>query len=168
MTEGKLDNIGFLLFLDGKPQAYKVNDTGTEYEYLHCFQTSDKHQEKFSFVFTPITGTKGDTLNITIISITNPNFQPDMKETSSYGWYHKPLERVLKLHFNEDAPDSATIFMEKVKIFFLMSALQKKKSRTLLLRMSLQRMVGMTLQWIPWMWAFTRLFRMMVNSCMTI
>lgn len=28
VSEGKLDSIGFLLFLDGKPQAYKVNDTG--------------------------------------------------------------------------------------------------------------------------------------------
>ena len=45
VSEGKLDNIGFLLFLDGKPQAYKVNDTRAEYEYLHCFQTSEKHEE---------------------------------------------------------------------------------------------------------------------------
>ena len=35
LSEGKLNSIGFLLFLDGKPQAYKVNDTGAEYEYLH-------------------------------------------------------------------------------------------------------------------------------------
>lgn len=105
-SEGKLDNIGFLLFLDGKPQAYKVNDTGAEYEYLHCFRLSEQHEERFSFVFTPDTGKKGDTLNMTIISITNPAFQPDMQETSSYGWYQKHLERVLKLHFNEDAPDS--------------------------------------------------------------
>ena len=27
-SEGKLDSISFPLFLDGKPQAYKVNDTG--------------------------------------------------------------------------------------------------------------------------------------------
>ncbi|MCR2050973.1 hypothetical protein NSB25_27515 [Acetatifactor muris] len=32
VAEGKLNNIGFLLFLDGKPQAYKINDTGGEYE----------------------------------------------------------------------------------------------------------------------------------------
>ena len=126
MTEGKLDNIGFLLFLDGKPQAYKVNDTGTEYEYLHCFQTSDKHEEKFSFVFTPNTGKKGDTPNITIISITNPNFQPDMKETSSDGWYHQPLARVLKLHFNEDAPDSNSIYGENENIFSDVSITEEK------------------------------------------
>lgn len=116
-TEGKLDNIGFLLFLDGKPQVYKINDTDAEYEYFHCFQTEDKHEENFSFIFTPNTGKKGDTLNITIISLTNPDFQPDMKETTSYGWYHKPLERVLQLHFNEDAPDYGGTYVQNYNIF---------------------------------------------------
>ena len=125
-SEGKLDNIGFLLFLDGKPQAYKVNDTRAEYEYLHCFQTSEKHEEKFSFVFTPNTGKKGETLNITILSITNPAFQPDMKETSSYGWYHRHLERVLKLHFNEDAPDSDIFYGESENIFRDVSVAEEK------------------------------------------
>ncbi len=117
LSEGKLDNIGFLLFLDGKPQAYKVNDTGAEYEYLHCFQLSEKHEEKFSFVFTPDTGKKGDTLNMTVMSVTRPDFRPDMKETSSYGWYHQSFERVLKLHFNEDAPDSDSACGESIAAF---------------------------------------------------
>lgn len=126
MTEGKLNSVGFLLFLDGKPQAYKVNDTDAKYEYLHSFPTSDKHEEKFQFVFIPNTGKKGDTLNITIISITNPDFQPDMKETSSYGWYHKPLERELKLYFNKDAPDSNGIYRERENVFSNVSAVEEK------------------------------------------
>ena len=116
-SEGKLDSIGFLLFLDGKPQAYKVNDTGAEYEYLHCFRTSEKHEEKFSFVFTPDTGKKGDTLNMTVMSVTRPDFQPDMKETSSYGWDHQSFERMLKLHFNEDAPESDGTYGESETVF---------------------------------------------------
>ena len=116
-SEGKMDSIGFLLFLDGKPQAYKVNDTGAEYEYLHCFRISEKHEEKFSFVFTPDTGKKGDTLNMTVMSVTRPDFRPDMKETSSYGWYHQSFERVLKIHFNEDAPDSDSTYGENVTAF---------------------------------------------------
>ena len=116
-SEGKLDSIGFLLFLDGKPQAYKVNETGAEYEYLHCFQLSEKHEEKFSFVFTPDTGKKGDTLNMTVMSVTRPDFRPDMKETSSYGWYHQSFERVLKLHFNEDAPASDNACGESIAAF---------------------------------------------------
>lgn len=126
VSEGKLDSIGFLLFLDGKPQAYKVNDTGAEYEYLHCFRTSEKHEEKFSFVFTPDTGKKGDTLNMTVVSVTRPDFQPDMKETSSYGWYHQSFERVLKLHFNEDAPKSDSIYGESITAFRDVSISEEK------------------------------------------
>lgn len=125
-SEGKLDSIGFLLFLDGKPQAYKVNDTRAEYEYLHCFRTSEKHEEKFSFVFTPDTGKKGDTLNMTVVSVTRPDFQPDMKETSSYGWYHQSFERVLKLHFNEDAPENDNINGESITAFRDVSISEEK------------------------------------------
>ncbi len=131
-SEGKLDSIGFLLFLDGKPQAYKVNDTGAEYEYLHCFRTSEKHEEKFSFVFTPDTGKKGDTLNMTVVSVTRPDFQPDMKETSSYGWYHQSFERVLKLHFNEDAPENDSINGESITAFRDVSISEEKVTSSFL------------------------------------
>lgn len=116
-TEGKLDNVGFLLFLDGEPQPYKINTVDAKYEYCHYFEADDGKEEKFTFSFLPHTGNSGDTLNLTIVSITNPEFKPDMKSTSSYGWYHKHLERVLKLHFNQDAtmdnsgyPDVDSIF----------------------------------------------------------
>ena len=125
-SEGKLDSIGFLLFLDGKPQAYKVNDTGAEYEYLHCFQTSEKHEEEFSFVFTPDTGKKGDTLSMTVMSVTRPDFRPDMKETSSYGWYHQSFERVLKLHFNEDSPGGDGNYGESKAVFRNVSISEEK------------------------------------------
>lgn len=103
-VEGKLGEIGFLLFLDGKPQAYKVNDTDAAYEYCHYFSAQNTEQEPFTFFFTPQSGQIGDTLGLTVVSITNPSFQPDMKEKTSYGWYHKILERSLKLHFNADPP----------------------------------------------------------------
>jgi hypothetical protein len=103
-----------------------VNDTGAEYEYLHCFRTSEKHEEKFSFVFTPDTGKKGDTLNMTVMSVTRPDFQPDMKETSSYGWYHQSFERVLKLHFNEDAQENDSINGESITAFRDVSISEEK------------------------------------------
>ena len=101
---GKLDAVGFLLFLDGKPQPYKVNDTTAEYEYCHSFPAGE--DQSFSFLFEPVTGSTGDTLALTVVSITNPDFQPDMESTSSYGWYHKCLEYRTQLQFNKSAsPD---------------------------------------------------------------
>ena len=38
---GKMDTVGFLLFLDGQPQPYKVNDTTAEYEYCHSFPAGE-------------------------------------------------------------------------------------------------------------------------------
>lgn len=125
-AEGKLNHIGFLLFLDGKPQAYKTGGTNAEYEYLHCFQAPDKQEETFSFVFTPNMGKNGDTLNMTVISITNPAFRPDMQETASFGWYHKALASVFQLHFNEDAPDGSDIYGEKETVFSNVSVTEEK------------------------------------------
>ena len=72
---------------DGQPQPYKVNDTAAEYEYCHSFSAGE--DQSFSFLFEPVTGSAGDTLALTVVSITNPDFQPDMESTSSYGWYHR-------------------------------------------------------------------------------
>lgn len=103
-AEGNLKSIGFLLFLDGKPQAYKVDDTNADYEYCHDFSVGEKTDKTFTFLFTPNTGVTGDTLNLTVVSITNPTFQPDMVKSSSYGWYHQILDYTLKLHFNTAPP----------------------------------------------------------------
>ena len=99
---GRMDTIGFLLFLDGQPQPYKVNEPTAEYEYCHSFPA--KENQSFSFLFAPVTGSTGDTLALTVVSITNPDFQPDMESTSSYGWYHKTLDSRVELQFNVDAP----------------------------------------------------------------
>ena len=101
---GKLDAVGFLLFLDGRPQPYKVNDTAAEYEYCHSFTAGE--DQSFSFFFEPVTGSASDTLTLTVVSITNPDFQPDMESTSSYGWYHKTLDSNIELKFNTDAPSA--------------------------------------------------------------
>ena len=42
---GKMDAVGFLLFLDGKPQPYKVNDTTAEYEYCHSFAAGEEGED---------------------------------------------------------------------------------------------------------------------------
>jgi len=60
-------------------------------------------KKAFSFIFTPCVGNAGETLNLTIVSITNPDFQPNMEQSSSYGWYHQILSNEVELHFNADA-----------------------------------------------------------------
>ena len=124
---GKLDAVGFLLFLDGKPQPYKVNDTTAEYEYCHSFAAGEEGEDQnFSFLFQPVTGSAGDTLALTVVSITNPDFQPDMESTSSYGWYHKTLESCVELKFNADAP-TAHSDLPPVREIFSQSEVREEK-----------------------------------------
>ena len=121
---GKMDTVGFLLFLDGQPQPYKVNDTAAEYEYCHSFSAGE--DQSFSFLFEPVTGSTGDTLALTVVSITNPDFQPDMESTSSYGWYHKTLESYVELKFNADAPTAHSDLPPVREVFSQSEAREEK------------------------------------------
>jgi len=92
-ASGTAKNVGFLLFVDGMPQPYKLNSSDSEYRYMHILQLQEDDQPTpFSFVFTPVTGKAGDTLHVSIASVYNPSFIPDMKETTSYGGYQTTLE----------------------------------------------------------------------------
>ncbi len=102
-ASGTARNIGFLVFIDGIPQPYKFNTTSAPYEYMHILDLEEDNKDTpFSFVFTPITGKKDETLNICIASVYNPAFIPDMKETSSYGGFHTTLEVNNLLDFHSD------------------------------------------------------------------
>lgn len=111
-ASGKAKNVGFLVFIDGIPQPYKFNTTEASYEYMHMFELSeDNKDELFTFVFTPVTGKKGDTLQVIITSVYNPAFMPDMKETVSYAGYHTTLEFYTEMVFNQDADVLDTSFV---------------------------------------------------------
>jgi len=109
-ASGKAKNIGFLIFIDGLPQPYKINEEES-YKFLHKLDLKEDNENiPIYFKFAPITGKKGDTLNISITSVYNPAFIPDMKETSNYGSYHSTLEVVSSLAFREDP--NTTVFLD--------------------------------------------------------
>lgn len=102
-ASGAAKNVGFLLFLDGVPQPYRVDTPDAAYEYMYTFHLEEDDVETpFRFLFTPVTGKKGDTLRLQIISIFNPDFRPDMVDTSSYGMYHSILPMELEIKFEQD------------------------------------------------------------------
>ncbi len=107
-ASGIAGNCGFLLFIDGIPQPYKVKGVHTDYQYMHRFELEEDKDETYIFQFTPVTGKEGGQLSVCIASITNPGFMPDMKDTFSYGHFHKALEAVYPIMFQADAePDTA-------------------------------------------------------------
>lgn len=103
-ASGQAKNVGFFIFVNGMPQPYKVNDTNASYEYMHTFKLKkDNENVPFTFLFSPVTGKKGETLNVTITSFYNPSFIPDMDKTSSYGGYHAILPATYQLTYKADA-----------------------------------------------------------------
>lgn len=63
--------IGYLLILDGRPQPYKLTDDG-EYSYMHTLSPI-KMATEFEFIFTPITGNAGDTLELYAVNVLDPD-----------------------------------------------------------------------------------------------
>ena len=97
-------DFGFLLYLDGVPQPYKLEPDG-EYAYLHSVSLPEDTEDlPFTFLFTPVTGTEGESSTLAVTSLTNPRFQPDMEQTSSYGGYHSPLTAEYPVNFTATPP----------------------------------------------------------------
>ncbi|MFD2412209.1 beta-glucanase/beta-glucan synthetase [Paenibacillus rhizoplanae] len=112
-ASGKARNVGFLLFIDGLPQPYKLDSSGTAYEYMHIFELEENKATPFTFTFTPITGKKGELLPIKFVSVYNPSFIPDMKVTASYGGYQTILEAGGEVFFNKDTEQWAVPLSSK-------------------------------------------------------
>ncbi len=103
-ASGTAKNVGFFLFVDGKAQPYKLDENGSSYQYMHLLQLKEDDQDTpFTFVFTPVTGKQGDTLQLRVASLYNPGFIPDMKTTSSYGGFQTTLEAGRPLVFKQAA-----------------------------------------------------------------
>lgn len=77
--------VGVLLFLDGQPQPFSLEENGT-YEYMHIVYPGPKAINGIVNVyFTPIAGDAGDELEITYLLIVHPlySIEDENDETSS-------------------------------------------------------------------------------------
>lgn len=102
-ADGKGKSIGFLMFVNGEAQSYRV-DSSQDLEYCHMFQIDEETKTEFTFHFFPVSGKKGESVSLEVVSIFNPSFTPDMANTSSYGWYHRILSNCFTIQMEQDAP----------------------------------------------------------------
>ncbi len=93
-------NCGFLLFLDGIPQPYRIESEGS-CAYLHRLSLTDKVRKHFSFYLEPVAGKSGETLTLTILSLTPQSFE-GTKELP-LGTSQNFLENYVSLAFEADA-----------------------------------------------------------------
>ena len=65
--------IGLLLFVDGKPQPYKTAENNT-LSYMHIFYPEDNVKYYHEFIFTPVTGKAGETVDVQIMGFNDPAY----------------------------------------------------------------------------------------------
>lgn len=97
LVEGVATNVGFLVFLDGIPQEYSVNNLNTP-SYLHNFTFDDRIPEVITFQIKPVTDNKDTDGELCIVSIINPDFTPN-RGNNTVGVNHNALETILPVHY---------------------------------------------------------------------
>lgn len=80
---------GFLIFVDGIPQTYCINNQ-SEPSVMHKFDLTAGERRVVHISFEPNTGKNGDVMNLQFASILEPSFIADQNE--SYGNTHRLLE----------------------------------------------------------------------------
>lgn len=101
-AEGNAKNVGFLLFVDGVAQPYSLDPASNHSDMTVLNLENNGQQEEFTFHFTPTKGNKGETLTLNVLSVYNPDFKPDMIDTSNYGMFHSILLATYEISFEED------------------------------------------------------------------
>lgn len=98
-AQGFVTKAGFLIFVDGVPQPYQLDNPDSDYAYLHQVDLEDNVQKNFQFLFEPVTGEVGDTLDIHIISVTGTT--DDTTENLLFGSVPGYLMYRLSLQYSE-------------------------------------------------------------------
>ncbi len=71
---------GFLIFIDGVPQPYFMEDD-PEYDYMKYLYPTNGEYTEYEVFFTPVTGTEGDTLEVSYMT-----FFYQANEFDEYGY----------------------------------------------------------------------------------
>ena len=80
-TQGMKEiGVGVFVFLDGRPQPYRLAD-GDEYAYMHTFYQEDNVEMIHDVYLIPVTGQEGDVLEMQVVSITWPDYFLDQGRT---------------------------------------------------------------------------------------
>lgn len=95
---GAIDcRLGFMVFIDGIPQAYKIDGEDNE-EIMHEFNVPKKSKIQFKVSFKPNIGEKGDKLGLYVVTIFNPSYMPS-PDRPGFGNIHR-LSQVLPVALN--------------------------------------------------------------------
>ena len=73
-TEGYSNvGLGLLVIVDGQPQPYRTAEDDTV-SYMHIFYPEDDVEYQHEFIFTPVSGKVGETVDVHIMGFNDPTF----------------------------------------------------------------------------------------------
>lgn len=99
---GDAEYMGFLLFMNGKPQKFTFTDEEKQYcNYIKLEENKENYDLELKF--SPTVGKKDDTLLCSVVSIFNAKFKPDMVETLGYGINQSAWAVQFPIHYNANA-----------------------------------------------------------------
>lgn len=75
LAEGMKEGLGFVVFLDGQAQPYYTGRDATE-RYCHVFHPEDNKLYSEEIFLQPVTGRRGEELQLLICNIWDPEFIP--------------------------------------------------------------------------------------------
>ena len=95
--------VGVLIFLDGKPQPYKIGETG-EYQYLHTVYPKASESYTIDIYFTPVTGQVGEMPELYVLALLNPGYRPSNKESMGLAFTVSAVYSATRLEMDETPP----------------------------------------------------------------
>lgn len=96
--------LGFLLFVDGIPQPYRMNDAQEEsyMQVIYPGQSSDLEPLEYEFVFTPVSGSHGEFVEFSVAIVQYPRYYAEasrgIQNTTCLGISH------VTLYFEDNPP----------------------------------------------------------------
>lgn len=105
--------IGILIFVDGKPQPYRTNET-EEYKYVHHFtkeiysvQENGRMVIDTDLIFTPMAGQAGEYVSCNLITLGDPDYSYGTG-SGTPGWKYTSMSSELHtwLKMEADPPDT--------------------------------------------------------------
>lgn len=102
------NGMGLVLFLDGQPQPFRFStDETVQYmQYIGAEELSSNEYVYKTVYFTPVTGQVGDSLEIYMLALPNPEFYPSGGKSG--GFCHTTgalFTNTVRLKFQVDAPN---------------------------------------------------------------
>lgn len=107
-------DVGIRVYVNGMVQPFSTDEN--DVNSMQVLSVEKEKKKNFKMFFTPVTGEKGDKLNVSFVTMLNPavvEYDPDFK---TFGNNHKIMQTLIwTLNVNEDTKSEKTAISKEYK-----------------------------------------------------